>query len=73
MKRGHRPKWDIMKSREYKKEEILYRQLGNDSSIEEDSDSEATWEDKELQDWLVVLAVRECDDPKDGTGYLVNY
>ena len=55
--------WDTMRSQEDEEEEILYRELGNDSPIEEDLDCEAIWEDKGLQDWLVALAVR---DPKDG-------
>ena len=56
--------WGNMRSREDEEEEILCWELGNESVVEEDSDSEDIWEDKELQKWLITV-VGDIDDPKD--------
>lgn len=55
-------KWDEMRSRADEEEEILYRDIGLESEVEEVSDCEE-FGDEEFERKMVELAIR--DNPKD--------
>jgi hypothetical protein len=58
--------WDMKKSHIDEEEELVYKEAGDDTDVEEISDSEGFWEDEDLQDMLIALAIKEGENLKDG-------